>query len=91
MFKKLLAIATLCAAAAPGLSAQTLSTIWSFDNSTDDYVSFPYAALIQGTDGYLFGTSVYGGPGNGCSVFKISTAGALSILYGFVRGEPTSG
>jgi uncharacterized repeat protein (TIGR03803 family) len=39
---------------------------------------------VQGSDGYLYGTTVNGGTngGNG-TVFKISTDGALTTLYAF--------
>ncbi len=58
----------------------------------------PYAGLVQGSDGYLYGTTAYGGTNgyyysdNGGdilgyysfgTVFKISTNGVLTTLYSF--------
>ena len=48
----------------------------------------PIAGLVQGSDGYLYGTTFLGGTNNvsdygGGTVFKISTAGALTSLYSF--------
>jgi uncharacterized repeat protein (TIGR03803 family) len=44
----------------------------------------PVAGLVQGSDGFLYGTTSAGGTngGNG-TVFKISTNGALTSLYSF--------
>jgi uncharacterized repeat protein (TIGR03803 family) len=66
--------------AAVGSPPQALTTLHSFDGA-DGYG--PEAALIQGTDGNLYGTTVNGGAyGNG-TVFKISTGGTLATLYNF--------
>jgi uncharacterized repeat protein (TIGR03803 family) len=63
----------------------------SQDGCTDG--AEPQAALIQGTDGNLYGTTTVGGTGGGndCSlattgcgtVFKITLEGALTTLYSF--------
>ena len=54
--------------------------------------SQPAAPLVQGTDGNLYGTTVYGGAGAatgpcanlGCgSIFKITPSGVLTTLYSF--------
>jgi uncharacterized repeat protein (TIGR03803 family) len=62
------------------LPAQTFETLQSFD-LTDG--ATPYAVLVQGTDGNLYGTTSYGGA-QGCgTVFKITAAGALTTLHSF--------
>jgi uncharacterized repeat protein (TIGR03803 family) len=70
----------------------TVSTIYSFGN-TFDGVS-PFATLVEGEDGLLYGTS-YGGlitvaPGtyvNGDGViFSVTTSGELTTLYTFTGG-----
>jgi uncharacterized repeat protein (TIGR03803 family) len=73
----------LWAMAAVALPTQTL--LHSFD-LTDGYL--PDAALIQGTDGNLYGTTVNGGANSnssctyGCgTVFKISPGGTLTTIY----------
>jgi uncharacterized repeat protein (TIGR03803 family) len=66
--------------------AQTIATLYSFDG-TDGEV--PYAALVQGTNGDLYGTTYGGGPmancdGTGCgTVFRITPGGKLTTLHYF--------
>ena len=68
----------------------TLTTLHSFD--WYDGAS-PTGALVQGTDGNLYGTTYGGGaePRVG-TVFRITTAGALTTLYSFcARANCTDG
>ncbi len=44
---------------------------------------FPYAQLVQATDGDLYGTTATGGTSDSGTVFKITTNGALTSLYSF--------
>jgi uncharacterized repeat protein (TIGR03803 family) len=76
-----------------------LTYLYSFTGINDG--AFPTAGLVQGSDGYLYGTTVYSGVnGNGThgygNVFKISTNGAFTPLYSFgtvtnVNGQPQDG
>ncbi len=59
--------------------------LYSFTGQLDG--AFPYASLIQGTDGHLYGTTRYSGRYDGGTVFKISTDGAISPCYSFAIGE----
>jgi uncharacterized repeat protein (TIGR03803 family) len=43
----------------------------------------PLGGLIQGTDGFLYGTTENGGTFGGGTIFKMDTAGALVPLYSF--------
>jgi uncharacterized repeat protein (TIGR03803 family) len=67
-----------------------LATLYSFGSGSDG--ANPEAALVQGRDGYFYGTtsgfdiSTGSGYGNG-TVFKISTNGALTGLYSFTGGN----
>jgi len=73
--------------------AGALSTVYSFcsqTNCTDG--TTPLGALVQATNGYLYGTTTYGGGGNcsgldplpGCgTIFKITPAGALTTIHSF--------
>ncbi|HXJ94907.1 MAG TPA: choice-of-anchor tandem repeat GloVer-containing protein [Terriglobia bacterium] len=70
----------LCATTAIALPAQTLETLRRFDGTNG---AAPEAALIQGTDGNLYGTTYDGGANNGGTVFKMSPGGALTALYSF--------
>jgi len=67
-------------ATAFGLPAQTLTTLFRF-NGTDG--ANPYAGLIQGTDGDLYGNTEAGGSANEGTIFKITRSGSLTTLYNF--------
>jgi len=58
------------------------SVLYSFGNATNDG-STPYAALLQGSDGNLYGTTIFGGSNKLGSLFKVTTGGAESIVYSF--------
>jgi len=73
------ALFILCATAI-ALPAQTFTTLHSFDN-TDG--ASPYAALVQATDGNLYGTTVYGGADGFGTIFNITPAGTLTTLHSF--------
>jgi len=70
--------------------AGKLTTLYSFcsqggKNCTDG--AAPFAGLVQGTEGDLYGTTFGGGTGSACqgcgTVFKITPAGKLTTLYSF--------
>ena len=62
----------------------TYTTLTSFSGTTGAFLgSNPQGALVQGTDGFLYGTTNGGGaPGLG-TVFKVSTTGTFSSLVSF--------
>jgi uncharacterized repeat protein (TIGR03803 family) len=65
-----------------GIQAGVVFTsLYSFTGTSDG--ANPYAALVQGSDGYFYGTTLTGGTNNYGTVFKISAAGALTSLYSF--------
>lgn len=43
----------------------------------------PFAALVQGTDGNFYGTTLYGGTFGYGTVFKIGPLGKFTVLYNF--------
>jgi uncharacterized repeat protein (TIGR03803 family) len=62
----------------------TLTTLYSFCSQggcTDG--AYPYAGLIQATNGDFFGTTPAGGANGYGTVFKIATGGTLTTLYSF--------
>jgi uncharacterized repeat protein (TIGR03803 family) len=71
--------------------AQTFDTLYSFCAQTGcPDGEGPTAALIQATDGNLYGTTATGGSGIGCyvdfncgTVFNITPSGTLATLYSF--------
>jgi uncharacterized repeat protein (TIGR03803 family) len=62
------------------VQAQTFTTILAFGNVDGNH---PTAALIQATDGNLYGTTMNGGANNFGTVFKITTRGSLTTVYSF--------
>jgi len=70
----------LCAATAIALPAQTFIRAHSFDGADGRY---PHAALVQATDGNLYGTTEFGGAGGYGTVFRITPSGTLTTLYSF--------
>ncbi len=62
----------------------TLTTLFSFCPQSDCAEgSNPFAALIQATDGNLYGAAVGGGSFGWGTVFKITTSGTLTMLHSF--------
>ena len=68
----------------------TLTTLYSFCSRSGctDGQGPSYGALLQATNGDLYGTTLWGGDNNSCSlgcgtVFKITPGGTLTTLYSF--------
>jgi uncharacterized repeat protein (TIGR03803 family) len=71
--------------------AGSVTTLHVFAGSDGDQ---PEAALIQAADGAFYGTTFYGGahgPGTGGTVFKITSAGAFTLLYSFANDADGAG
>jgi uncharacterized repeat protein (TIGR03803 family) len=65
-------------------SAGKLITLHEFcqqSNCADG--SNPYAPLVEGTDGNLYGTTLNGGALNSGTVFKVTPTGTFTLLYSF--------
>ncbi len=69
----------LLAATAMALPAQTFTTLDNF-NVTNG--ANPYA-LVQATNGYLYGTTVFGGDDNAGTVYEMTPSGTLKTIYSF--------
>jgi uncharacterized repeat protein (TIGR03803 family) len=65
----------------PGGILTTLYSFCSQMNCTDG--NFPEAALIQATDGNLYGTTELGGAHGNGTFFRITQKGTLTTLYSF--------
>lgn len=78
---RICAVLLLLAATAIASPAQTFTTLASFDVSNGANPAFP--SLVQGFDGDLYGTTPTGAGKGGGTVFKITTAGALTTLHKF--------
>jgi len=48
---------------------------------------YPYAGLIQGSDGNFYGTTVQGGATNQGTVFKMDSSGAVTTLHSFAGSD----
>ncbi len=78
MWRKLIVLAMLWAAATTSSAAQAFKVLFNFDardNGGDPY----YVTLVQGLDGKLYGVTSY--PAG--TVFKITTEGHLRTTYAF--------
>ncbi len=73
--------------------AGVLSNVYNFGGSSDG--KNPEAGLIQGSDGFLYGTTYGGGTGGAGTVFKVGTTGGLTTLHYFTGvadgGYPQAG
>lgn len=71
----------------------TYTALYSFKKDKAD-PKLPYTGLVQGPDGYLYGTTLRGGAPDKGTVFRIATDGtAFSVLYEFdgTNGENPEG
>src|SRR5215467_11679163 len=80
-WKTACAVVVLCAAIPHAGPAQSFNTLVSFSGTNG--ATPLYGALVQGADGLLYGTTLYGGANNHGTVFKLTTAGMLTTLYSF--------
>ena len=62
-------------------AAVVFTSLYSFTGTNDG--ANPMAGLVQGSDGYFYGTTQWGGTNNTGTVFRINTNGALTTLYSF--------
>jgi len=65
---------------APPSSAQTFTVLHSFTGTPDG--ANPYSSLVRDASGNLYGTTYFGGTGNG-AVFQVNPSGTESVLYAF--------
>ncbi len=63
--------------------AGTEKVLYSFDGAT--HGSLPYGGVTLGTDGNFYGTTYAGGTTGYGTVFKITPAGSLTVLYSFMN------
>jgi uncharacterized repeat protein (TIGR03803 family) len=66
-------------------TAQTLTTLYSFDGGQNG--ATPYAGLIQGSDGFFYGTTSSRGANNYGTVFRIDANGNFTNLHSFANGS----
>jgi uncharacterized repeat protein (TIGR03803 family) len=67
------------------------TNLYSFASQPNDGAN-PVAVLVQGSDGYFYGTTQNGGTNGsyGGTVFRISPSGSYTNLYSFNHGNPVA-
>ena len=70
----------LCAATLTPLPAQTITMLESLNNADGAY---PFAGLVQATNGEFYGTTYGGGANLFGAIFKVSASGSLALVYSF--------
>jgi len=61
-----------------------ITTLYAFTGGPADGAEAAY--VIQGTDGNLYGNTVYGGASNNGTVFELTLSGAETLLHSFAGG-----
>ena len=69
------------------------ATIYKFEGNGDE-AAYPESALIQASDGNLYGTTQFYGENGAGAIYRVSLAGAYKTVYSFcpkgsIRGCPT--
>ena len=62
----------------------SVTTLHAFANSDG---AFPYGALVQGTDGLFYGTTLQGGTGTYGTVYRMDATGAVTSLHAFTWND----
>jgi uncharacterized repeat protein (TIGR03803 family) len=75
------AVPTASGFATVAIGPYSVQNLYSFTSLTDG--AAPSAALIQGSDGYFYGTAQLGGTNSYGTVFKVDSAGNVTSLYQF--------
>ena len=83
--RRLLWTAALVLPAFAAHAGVVLTTIYSFTGT--NHGSSPGTGLVQGSDGYFYGTTECGGTYTNGTVFQISRNGAYTSLYSFTGGN----
>lgn len=68
--------------------AGALTTLHALRGDSDG--AQPFAPLLLASDGNFYGTAVAGGPGGTGTIFRLTPAGTVSLVYGF-RDDASDG
>ena len=81
----LAACLALAVATGTAVAAHSRSVVHAF--SADEGVS--PNALVQAADGFLYGTTRYGGSGGGGTIYRMDLSGNVTVLHSFSRCDPS--
>jgi uncharacterized repeat protein (TIGR03803 family) len=70
------------------VAGTVVTTLYNFDGT---HGSYPIGGLVEGADGNLYGTTTGGGGTNSGVIFRITPAGALTVLISFDSAHPLNG
>jgi len=82
--KTVCSLAALCIILVIAAPSQTFQTLATFNGANGSY---PTGALIQGSDGNFYGTTLYGGTVGLGTVFQTTPQGTITTLYSFCEGQ----
>ena len=77
----------LCLATAAATQAQIFTTLYNFAAPGPDNSQ---ASLVQGFNGQLYGTTVYGGRGGDGTIFAMSPSGTVRVVHNFDGADGAS-
>src|SRR5258708_7601620 len=81
LWKHLCATAILCSVMSIVSPGQSLTTLVNFDGG---HGNSPLTALLQGTDGNFYGTTMGGGANVYFgTIFRVTSSGELTTIYSF--------
>jgi len=66
-------------------SAGIVTTLENFGDASAGYE--PESGVMQASDGNLYGTTFWGGPGNNGTVFRLTLAGARTVVHDFTETD----
>lgn len=81
LWKLFRVVILIVSSALTAVQAQTFTKLVDFDGTDGEYPYF--MALVQNTDGDLYGTTYYGGVNHVGTLFEMSRSGELTVLYNF--------
>jgi uncharacterized repeat protein (TIGR03803 family) len=83
-WKTVCAVFLFCAVATIGSSAQTFTSIHSFDGNDG---ALPNGGVVQGMDGNFYGMTALGGTYQAGTIYKMALAGDVTQLYTFCTSK----
>ena len=64
-----------------------LTPLYSFQSGRTNDPSLPNTALVEGPNGNFYGASTFGGSKSGGTVYEVTPAGGVTVLYSFPSSD----